>query len=218
MKFAVLNNSDVSHMDKIIRPNGDLIAVPASVYKNMPHDDIRLWCHKNAIYGLPTVELISSIRQLLFGEALEIGAGDGVFGRELGIKSTDSYIQNSPEMRLYYAAVGQPIVNYGDNVEQISANDAVLKYKPDVVVASWVTQYVSPDEPIGTAGCAAGVDEIEMLKHIKRYILFGNVKVHQDKKIFKLPNVKVTEIQSPDFVSRAEFQDLNRLWVVDVLQ
>jgi hypothetical protein len=104
------------------------------------------------------------------------------------------------------------------NVEEISANDAVLKYKPDVVVASWVTQYVGPDEPVSTSGCAAGVDEIEMLKHIKRYILFGNVRVHQDKKIFKLPNVKVTEIQSPDFVSRAEFQDLNRLWVVDVLQ
>lgn len=219
MIFKVINKTDVSYLDKILKPNGHLIAVPASVLKNIPHNDIRLWCHMNAVYGIPTTELISYVRQLFVGrETIEIGAGDGVFGRELGIRSTDSYIQNSPEMRLLYQAMGQPVVTYGENVEQIDANNAVLKYKPEVVFASWVTQYVAPDEPAGTAGCMAGVDEVEMLRHIKRYIIFGNKKVHQDKKIFKLPNLKIMELEDPNFVSRAEFQDLNRLWVIDVEQ
>lgn len=214
-ELQVLEAKDVSHLDEVLKPNGILECLPSSVYETIPLNDLRLWCHANAVYGLPTHELIQFLKDVFIGATIEIGAGDGVFGRSLGVQSTDSYIQSDPKMAILYRLMGQPVVKYGANVEKIEALDAVRKYKPDTVFGSWVTQYVSPEENIDVTGCMAGIDEVAMSKLVQRYIVFGNEKVHKDKKIFKLPNVSVQTHQCPKWWSRSSSQDLNRVWIFD---
>lgn len=215
MHPTVIIKKDVTNLDKILKPGGLLQAVHTSVFKDIIHDDLRLWCHNNGVYGIPTIAAIALIKELFLGRTIEIGAGNGVFGREFDIPSTDSYIQDDPTMKLLYASIGQPTVEYGANVERIDALDAVAKYKPNTVFASWVTQIVREDESPDTPGCMHGVDELEMIKHIDRYVIFGNERVHADKKLFKLPDVNVTVHSSQHFISRAQYPALNRVWVVE---
>ena len=213
---AILNMEDTSHLDKVLKPNGFLEPVAAAVLREIPQMHLMLWCHVNAIYGLPTIELIDHLKTLFIGTTIEIGAGDGAFGRALGIKSTDSYVQASPEMKAFYRGIGQPPVNYGDNVLQFDALDAVQHFKPTTVFASWVTQYVSDEDASTTAGCYAGVKELEIAKHIKRYVLFGNHAIHGDKKLFKSPHLKKVEVQqSPLWFSRSSRPEQNALWIMD---
>jgi hypothetical protein len=108
----------------------------------IPTQSLALWCHVRARYGVPSVELVTVLRAIIGDQpALEIGAGMGDLGFHLGIRMTDSALQvTRPEVRLYYGLLGQPTIDPPSDVERIDANEAVKKYRPKVVIASWVTQ------------------------------------------------------------------------------
>ena len=91
---------------------------------------------------LPTVELIDQLQELLKDSirSIEIGAGAGNLGRFLNIPMTDAMIQGKPEIAAYYKMIGQPTINYPQEVDHLEAMDAVRRYHPWTVVASWVTQ------------------------------------------------------------------------------
>ena len=216
--MQAIQPADIAYLDKILMPEGLLIAHPSKVYEDIPYDHLRLWCHTHAIYGLPSVELLDLLRTLFEGVTIEIGGGDGVFGRELHIPSTDSYIQNSPEMRLYYQALQQPTVKYGTNVFAMDAVDAAKHFGARTVFGSWVTQKTTDSDPVNTAGCFAGIDEFALSRLVKRYIVFGNKRIHADKKIFKLPGIRVDEYAGAYMWSRAAAPTENRVWVFDFPQ
>ena len=167
---------------ELLGDNGRLKLLHYIEYEKFNWDDLRLFCHEHARYGLPTVELIDFIKSIINGRsAIEIGAGHGDLGHHLGIHMTDSKQQFEPKVRKHYEAMGQPIIQYPDDVEKIDALDAVKKYKPQVVVASWVTPY-SPCE-VKYNSNPWGVKEDEILPLIETYILIGNLDIHSGRPI-----------------------------------
>jgi hypothetical protein len=189
---ATLKNRDVSYIDALLLDTlGRLKVVPSTTFQGIPHDDIRVWCHKHAIYGLVTTELVDWLKDRIGQRsAIEIGSGNGCLGRALDIPHTDSYIQADPAIQALYAMQGQPTVTYGKSVEKLEAIDAVRKYRPQVVVGMWVTQYVAPEDPLPVGGGSIyGIKEREILRSpgLEEYIVVGSHSVHGTKDILLNP-------------------------------
>jgi hypothetical protein len=218
MQIQVFQDKPLEHIDDILLRNGELQVLSSADLSQINSLELRLWCHKNAIYGIPSKELIEVIKShLVENKSIEVGAGCGVFGRVLDIPSTDSMMQNDPMVRLYYQALGQPIVNYGKNVINLEASAAIDQFKPEVVFGSWVTQYVAPEkaEELQGQGSEYGLKESEFLPNIKKYIVYGNDSIHGPKKILNDPKYKVERIYNgQDFFSRASRPELNCLYVI----
>lgn len=196
----------------LIDRSGNLLIHPTDFYNDLDPEALRVFCHYAARYLLPTRELVKEIK-FLIGEktALEIGAGAGDLGRALGIRMTDSFLQQTPEVAALYAASGQPVIRYGEDVERMAAARAIDTYKPQVVVAAWVTQYISPDLPPPPGGGNVwGVNEEALLENVDRYIFIGSVGIHQHKFIHKIP--KTYEKFSSSIRSRRHD---NVIWVWD---
>jgi hypothetical protein len=168
-------------LDSLLKPDGLLVPVPYTELKGFSQTHISTWCWREAIYQVPTAELVEFLRdQIGNTKAIEIGAGNGVFGRVLGIPATDNRLQERPDIKATYASMRQPTITYGDNIVKMGGNKAVEHFKPDVVIGSWVTQkWVKGDEE----GNMYGVDELDMMRRVKKYVHVGNRMTHGTKKI-----------------------------------
>lgn len=196
----------------ILLPNGAIELLPAAYYDKQAHVDMMLWCHHHARYGLPTVELIEWLKERIGDRtAIEIGAGSGDLCHHLGVKGIDNYQQTFPDVEVYYRLAGQPTIKYAPWVENIGALEAVTQYRPQVVIGSWITEWISPLEPPPPhGGNMFGVKESEMLPLVETYILIGNKRIHGNKEIMKLPH---TELQLPFVKSRSSRPDQDRVYI-----
>jgi hypothetical protein len=185
--------------DVLVEPGRPRI-LPASYYQNTTVAERAVLGTRHGLYGLPTEELVAWLREQIDGRtALEIGAGHGALADALAIRATDNWQQSDPAVVAYYAAIQQPVVRYGKSVEKLDAAAAVAKYRPQVVVASWVTHKYLPERHTA-GGNEAGVDEEALIAACEAYILIGNTRVHAGKSIWALPH----RIIKPDWVfSRA---------------
>ncbi len=210
--FTILEAKDLKDISQeLLLPNGKMKLLPAAFYDAIDKGNLRLFCHSYARYGIPTTELIDFLIQKIDGRsAIEIGSGHGDLGYHLNIKMTDSKIQKNPEIQESYRAMKQPIIDYPDDVEEIDALDAVEKYKPSVVVASWVTTYAPHVMPYGSN--PHGIKETKILDKIETFIIVGNNDLHGDKPIRKLPHL---EIYEPWIKSRATNPENNRIYIWD---
>jgi hypothetical protein len=196
----------------LLESNGKLKLLSAKDYHDYNRILLLTWCHLNARYGLPTRELIDFLKIFIADKtAIEIGAGHGDLGYHLNIPCTDSKLQSRPEIALFYKMLKQPVIQYPDDVEELEALEAINKYKPQVVIASWVTEYIAPDEtPPPQGGSVHGVNEEQLLDMVDYYILIGNLSVHGDKKIMKRRHTAY----KPSFIcSRASNPDDDRIFV-----
>jgi len=199
---------DTSYLDRLLLDeDGYLRVVPSEVYEGIDWVDLRVWCHKRAFYGLPTTELIEFLREQIGDRtAIEIGSGNGVFGRALDIPRTDSHLQEQPEVALHYLMQGQPLVGYGPDVERLEALEAVQKYDPQVVIGSWVTHWIDPNLPYPPGGGSMyGIREDRLLTHpsVETYMVIGNLDVHGHKPAWK-PELGASHVvQAPWLWSRA---------------
>jgi hypothetical protein len=186
--------------------------LPTETYDCIPPDSLRLWCHRYARYGLPTAELIAWLRERTTGRvAIEIGSGSGDLAFHLGIPGTDNKLQKRHHVRAYYQSIRQPTIHYPKFVQNLDALDAVKEYRPDVVVASWVTEWIDPNlPPPPSGGNAWGVKEDEILATGCEYILIGNQAVHGSKKIMAQPH---QEFALSFLRSRANHPELDRIWI-----
>jgi hypothetical protein len=82
-------------------------------------------------------------------------------------------------------------VHYGEHVQKQDAISAVQKYKPNVVVASWVTHLFDPDRPDG-GGSMFGVDKAKLIASCDEYISVRNEELHAHKPIWAIPHEKLT--------------------------
>lgn len=201
------NLKDIS--SELLLENGKLKLFSHSVYDTFEWNELRYFCHMYARYGLPTVELIECLKKIISGRsAIEIGSGHGDLGYHLGIPMTDSKIQNKPFIRESYKAMGQPIIQYPNDVERLEALEAVNKYRPRVVVASWVTAYSPYETTYGSS--PYGIREDKLLSQVETYILIGNQDIHGDKPIMQLPH---TTIAGNYIRSRAKNPENNRIYI-----
>lgn len=196
----------------LLAESGYIQLLPSMYYDNLHPDSVRLWCHHNARYGLPTVELIDWLKkELRDRSAIEIGAGCGDLCHYLGITGTDSKQQTFPPVADFYKKIGQPIIKYPEAVVQMDAAEAIKEYQPDVVIGSWVTQWIDPNLPFPEdGGNFMGIKEDEIVESGITYILIGNESVHGSKKIMREPHA---EFKYPFIRSRSSRPHLNRIWI-----
>ncbi|MFN9470924.1 hypothetical protein [Acidovorax sp.] len=210
MKSIVIDPSKVRDIGPLLLDaEGGLRVLPASDLKGTNAAERLMFGVRHGIYSIPTIELVEYLRERVAGRcAIEIGAGSGVLARALGIPATDNRQQEEPGLKAYYAQLGQPTVPYGEHVERLDASEAVTKYKPEVVIACWVTHRFDPARE-SAGGSSSGVDEAAIIAACDEYIFIGNEQVHAHKPIWELPHEKQTPAWlfsraangSPDFVA-----------------
>lgn len=221
MEFFEVNPADIKHDLALLErealdATGRLKVMPSAFYRDIAQGALSVFCVKHGHYALPTHELLDIINQKIMEvspsrNALEIGSGNGTLGAGLGITCTDNFQQDTPELQRYYAQIQQATVKYGDHVKRLPALDAVDYYKPEVVVAAWVTHKWNPAEP-HRKGNEAGVDEKILLSKIKRYIFVGNGRPHQDKPLLEVPH---QTLQGDYLFSRGRVPEECALWIWD---
>ncbi len=214
----ILPRIDLSKYDRLLLDERQRMRVhPASVLRELPETELAAWCMQRMRYGLVTEELITFLRELQAREniapedTIEIGAGMGDLGHLLNVRMTDSAMQTTPDMRLYYGSLGQPIIDPPSDVDRIEAVAAVKKYRPKMVIASWVTQlYRDGDTPKKIGSSIYGVDEEWIVRNVDCYVHIGNSVTHAKQRVGELIHWFV---QEPWLVSRAADQSANRICI-----
>lgn len=181
------NKEAVANIFKLIlSPETEIpISVPSKELNNFRDEDITAACHFKGIYGIVTDELVEFLSYIIGDySAIEVAAGYGTLGRSLGIPRTDFKAQDRLEVKLHYALGGQPTIDYPGDVIEYDALDAIKKYKPKVVLASWFTAKKDID---GNDMNMYGIDEDDILNNnsIEIYIHIGHESVHKNKAILR---------------------------------
>jgi hypothetical protein len=207
--FRAIKAVNIDQMEHELLVDGLLQVKPRSWYSHITNSQRDFFMYKHAVYCLPTQELIDWLRDNIVGVAIEIGAGNGSIGRALGIPRTDSKQQENGGIAALYALAGQPVINYPDDIEKLEALGAVAKYQPDTVIGSYITHKWRPGLENGNM---YGVDGPEMMKHIKKFIMIGNLGVHSKDPLLK---TKYKSYPVPWLLTRAEDQAKNRIFVFE---
>lgn len=204
-----LKNTDISYLEKEIFKDNKFQFLSYKFYKEIPENDLKLFCHKHAMYCVPTIELVEWLKEQIKGKyTIEIGSGNGYLAKELGIKATDSFLQDRPDIQLQYKLMKQPTITYGDNVQRITANEVVKLYKPDIVLATWVTHLYNYKEH-WRQGNMYGVDEEHIIKNCKKYIFVGSEKTHRTKPIHKFNKTSL----KPEWLVSRNCDNLDVIWI-----
>lgn len=191
MELRVIDPSFVRDIsNSLLDESGRLMPVPSAVLEQTTDLERAIFGARHACYVLPTLELVEHIQGLIGGRsAIEIGSGNGVLARALGILATDSHMQARPEIAAHYRALGQKTISYGEGVLRLDALEAVRTLKPQVVVGAWVTHRYDPKRH-WAEGNADGIDEEALLELCEEYIFIGNDSVHAKKSIWRHPHRK----------------------------
>ena len=202
--MQVLKNYDCSELEKLLIKDGLLIPVAYEKLKRFPQEQLSVFCLKNGFYQLPTIELIDFLKEEIKGlKTIEIGAGNGSIGRALKIPLTDSCLQEKPEIKAFYLMMQQAPIKYPKDIIPIDGNEAVKLLKPECVIASWLTDYRN--------GNAYGIDEIKIIKSVKKYIHIGNEKTHGFK--LALKKFKNRRFTFDWLISRSMEKNLNIIYI-----
>lgn len=208
---------DLSDLESLVMKDGRFFPIPFSVADQFPQEKISAFCHKHALYQFPTIELMQFLKhEIGSSKCIEIGSGNGCVGRSLQIKMTDNKMQERKDVRKIYAASGQPVITYGNDVEELDAVDAIKKYKPETVLACWVTHKWKDGMMTGNM---YGIEEEKMFDHgVKKYIHVGNEATHFEKPILNNPALKlsVKRYSFPWLISRSMKRDQNVIYVFSV--
>jgi hypothetical protein len=214
--------SQVSCFEAQFFNNGIPRVVNASEIRKYDNTTIRYAMQLNGLYVWPTLELLEWLSKNITDNTIEIGSGNGVLAEKLCVPATDSMMQshrfkpkNQREKGIWkmmvesYRQTDIPFVMYGLAVQRLDYKDAIRKYKPSCVFGGYITHKHRQD---GVDGNLLGVDEDWILKRkfLEKYIMVGNLKVHQHKYILKH---KHEQVVLDGLIVRAEHQNLNRIFV-----
>lgn len=187
MTISIIPNPPelITHPD-LFDEAGTLQPMPAEFWAKMPRKSRQVFGHYHGLYSFPTVELIATLKAMLPAATLEIGAGNGGYCKALGIRGTDSYLQERAEIKMHLALQGQPPVKYGAHVEKIDGNAAVKKYRPAAVLGAWITHRFDPLRP-ELGGNAYGVNERQLIDraYVEQYFFIGNSGTHRNKPLLQ---------------------------------
>lgn len=210
---------DVDYLDEILLDeSGFMKPVPAALLVTFLLVHLQIWANDHAVFQFATTELIDWLRQEIgVHNALEINAGNGVIGRSLGIVGIDSRIQGTKKFQEKAAEVyQQDAADFAftmppKDIKKYEALEAVRVFRPHTVVGAFVTQKAhATDAAHKIPSNIWGVNEEELITRVKKYIHFGNLTVHEKKRIYKYPH-KVLEF--PWLVTRCIDQSGNRVWI-----
>ena len=203
--------TSTENIRKEVMDGREMKILPASVWESFPWQEMRLLLHETGTYVVPTEELVDYLDKLIWDKsAIEICAGNGYIGRELGIPVTDSYQQQDDlGTSIYYQLAGQPVIRYPKDVIKLEANKAVDKFRPHTVLACYATHKWRYDT---MSGNDKGVDFNRLIRKVKRLILVGNTEVHKDNPLMDIPH---EEIILPGLITRSAHPETNRIFIWD---
>lgn len=171
---------DVAEMENVLLDDdGRVKEVSADVWNQFSQEHIVAFMIKHAIYVAPTTELLDTLDEIIGDRTcVEICAGMGYIGKGLDIEHiTDSYIQQSKEIREIIEARGGVVTNPPTFVEKLEATEAVKKYRPHTVLCCYGTH---KSTNIGSSGSDYGVDFGKVRKYCRRIIFVGSILTHRD--------------------------------------
>lgn len=203
-RAAMLGYDDVAAVrdltPDVLDRDGRMRVLPASYWAATTVMERAVFGNAHGIYAFPTVELVQRLTELIGGRtAIEICAGHGVLGQALGIPATDNRMQEDGDTMRFFNQIGMPPVRYGTNVIACPANEAVRRYRPQVVIGCWVMHQYRPDRHFA-GGNPAGVDEADIVNNCEQYIVVGNEQVHRHSPLWERPH----QVEYPDYLySRA---------------
>ncbi len=211
----LLENENIHELEQLVIKDNKIQPIPFEAANRFTQSQISVFCLKHALYQFPTTELIDWLKnEIGISKTIEIGAGNGVIGRNLGIQMTDNHMQTWPHIRYIYDNLKQPPIIYGKDVEEIPALDAIDRYKPETVLACWVTHKYAPGL---TEGNQYGVEEEKMfIKGVKKYIHVGNETIHESKPLIKhmiTPKGTMKRYWFPWLLSRSMQRTSNVIYV-----
>jgi hypothetical protein len=202
----------VKYLDALLLDeNGRMRLLGADEYRDMPLLHIRIWATLHGRYGIPTKELIAWLKERIGGrKALEIGAGCGDLGFHLGIPMTDSFQQvEDPDTVVYFAINRVRPTLPAPDVDKEDAENAVRRRRPQVVIASYLTEKYDPRKH-HTTGNMHGPREDYILERCDTYIFIGNEAVHGKKRLCKVPH---ETFRYPWLITRSKYTDSNVIYV-----
>src|SRR6185295_2017181 len=101
MNASIITACDLTTITNEVMDDKGLLRIkPYAFYQGIDENELKYFMHQNAIYVLPTTELIDWLRTEIVGTAIEIGAGHGAISRALGIPITDSRMQERPDIKM----------------------------------------------------------------------------------------------------------------------
>lgn len=196
----------------VLDNEGRIKELPAAQWLRFPWEEVRMFMHEYPVYVLPTTELLDALEDLTKGlRTIEIGAGSGSIGRHLGIKMTDSYLQQDNEqVKVFYQLTGQPVIHYPSDVIKADALTAYRRFKPECILGCYVTHRWREGMQNGNM---YGVDFERLLPLVERLILVGNKHTHGENPIMVLHH---KEIDLHDtLITRSEDRASDRIFVWD---
>lgn len=206
MKAIEIEKEDISELKALIKGD-DFEIKPKDWFDKFSDNQVKYFMLMEALYVLPTEELITFLDEELGDDAIEIGSGRGFIERELGLICTDSKLQNRPDIKLMYSLMGQPTIEYPKHVRPMDALTAIRTLKPEEVLGCFVTHKWRSDTQDGNEW---GVDFEKVLGKVKKLILVGNKGIHKNNPIMALPH---REVFLPGLITRAVNQEDNRVFI-----
>lgn len=187
--FSILKDENIDYLDDILFDDKKQFRVAsAESLSKIPPRHLQLFGHRHGIYSFPTDRLAQWLKAHFdMNKAIEIGSGNGALAKYLDIPATDSRMHERPEVKLLYGLSGQPVTKYGPNVLKYDAVEAVKKFRPETVIAQWVTHKYNPAEH-EKGGNVYGIDEEFIINNVKYYVFIGNTFTHGKKLILKYPH------------------------------
>jgi len=173
--------------------------IPFSFIKDDNLDTLNIVMQALGLYTFPTYELCEWLESQIDDNpeyephsAIEICAGTGWIGRQLGITSTDIKNMETPIVQnIMLEQLSIPTI-YTEDVEKLEASEAVKKYSPDIVIGSYVTSKQLVDKidkkkaiTIGMKMPNGGVIEQNLMDIVRKEVHVGVNVQYIIRKVYK---------------------------------
>lgn len=200
--------TDTQPIKESVYKDGEFQILGSSFWNKFSKDQILKFMNEESLYVLPTEELLDFLdKEIGENSAIEVGAGRGIIGRELNIRTTDSHQQSDAFMKALYKAYNTTPIKYPHYIEKIDAVSAARKYRPHTILGCFVTHKWRGDTQSGND---FGIDMTKMFSFAKKFILVGNKKIHNDNPLMRLPH---KEIELEGLITRGFNSELNRIFI-----
>lgn len=205
--------------NKLSSSDGRIYPIPYSFIKSDTLDTLNLVMQALGLYTFPTIELcewlssqIDDDPELEPHSAIEICGGTGWIGRQLGIPTTDIKNMENPMVKnIMLESFSVPTI-YAEDVETLEATEAVNKYKPEIVIGSYVTSKQLVDKidkkramtigfrmpgggvieqnlmDLARKEVKVGVDVKGIIRKVYKTILVCNMRTHKNESYVNLPH------------------------------
>ena len=200
--------TDTQPIKEGVYKDGEFQILGSSFWNKFSKDQVLKFMNEGSLYVLPTEELLDFLdKEIGENSAIEVGAGRGIIGRELNIRTTDSHQQSDSFMKALYKAYNTTPIKYPHYIEKIDAVSAARKYRPHTILGCFVTHKWRGDTQSGND---FGIDMTKMFSFAKKFILVGNKKIHNDNPLMRLPH---KEIELEGLITRGFNSELNRIFI-----